>query len=269
LCDDNLHSLWPGFMSDDAVDKLYQSQKRRGQLDTFYREYRNLPISTEDAVFRQEYFKDYSETDTEFSKIKHQLENVVIVDPAKTTKMHSAESALVCIGIDRHSARLYVRDIVLERFYPDELYNELFKMCARHRVRVFGVEVTSLSEFIVQPIKNEMMRRGQMMELIELKARGQIGRKGKGKEDRVAALVPYYRQGYVFHNDTCCKGLEAQLLSFPRSKLWDIMDATAYIVEMLELGGRYFEPPEFEDPEDEYKELYEECEPPIENWRLA
>jgi len=134
---------------------------------------------------------------------------------------------------------------------------------------VFGVEVTSLNEFIVQPIKNEMMKRGQMMELIELKARGQAGRAGKGKEDRIAALVPYYRQGYIFHNEACCGGLEAQLLSFPRSKLWDIMDATAYVVEMLELGNRYFEPPDFEDSEDEYKELYEECEPTTEDWRYA
>ena len=269
LCDNNLKSYWPGFMSDDAVRKLYNSHKRRGQLDVFAREYRNLPVSTEDATFKQEYFKSYSEMDKEFSKIKHQLENVVIVDPAKTTKMHSAESAIVCIGIDRQSARLYVRDVVSRRFYPDELYDEMFKMCARFKVRVFGIEVTSLNEFIVQPVKNEMMKRGQMMELIELKARGQAGRAGKGKEDRIAALVPYYRQGYVYHNETCCVGLEAQLMSFPRSKLWDIMDATAYIVEMLELGGRYFEPPAFEDPEDEYKELHDEAEPIVKDWRYA
>ena len=270
LCDDNLKSNWPGFMSDDKVQKLYDAHKRRGQLDVFYREYRNLPVSTEDATFKQEYFKSYLETDEDFAKIKHQLENVVIVDPAKTVKLHSAESAIVCIGIDRHSARLYVRDVVSRKMYPDELYNEMFQMCARHKVRVFGIEVTSLNEFVTQPVRNEMMKRGQMMELVELKARGGLkGTKGEGKEKRVAALVPYYRQGYVYHNETCCTGLEAQLMSFPRSKLWDIMDATAYIVEMLELGGRYFEPPPFEDPEDEYQELYDEAESIIEDWRYA
>ena len=56
---------------------------------------------------------------------------------------------------------------------------------------------------------------------------------------------------------------------FPRSKLWDIMDGFAYIVEMLELGERYFEPPidEEDDPEAEYKEL--EYEEPVDNWRFA
>ncbi len=90
------------------------------------------------------------------------------------------------------------------------------------------------------------------------------------KELRVKELVPYYRQGYIYHNASCVnmKKLEAQLLMFPRSKLWDIMDAEAYIIEMLELGERYFSPKE--DPQDveaEYKEL--DYEPPIADWRYA
>ena len=87
------------------------------------------------------------------------------------------------------------------------------------------------------------------------------------KEDRIAALVPFYRQGYVFHNRSCCGGLEAQLLSFPRSRLFDIMDALAYIIEMMELGDRYFDPPEEEDVDSEFEEL--EYEPVIQNWRYA
>ena len=55
---------------------------------------------------------------------------------------------------------------------------------------------------------------------------------------------------------------------FPRSKLWDLMDCAAYIIQMLELGERYFSPSE--DPEDaeaEYKEL--EYDEPVGNWRYA
>jgi len=126
--------------------------------------------------------------------------------------------------------------------------------------RAVGVEVTSLNEFIVQPIKNEMSKRGQFFELIELKARGK-------KEERIASLVPYYRQGYIYHNSACCGGLEAQLLGFPRSKMWDIMDAAAYVIEMLELGDRYFDSPEEENSEDEFAEL--EYDAPIQDWRMA
>ena len=62
------------------------------------------------------------------------------------------------------------------------------------------------------------------------------------------------------------KKLEQQLLMFPRSALWDLMDAEAYIIEMLELGERYFSPKE--DPDDiesEFSEL--DYEKPIEAWR--
>ncbi|GAG10249.1 unnamed protein product, partial [marine sediment metagenome] len=131
--------------------------------------------------------------------------------------------------------------------------------------KVLGIEETSLNEFIKQPIKNEMFRRGSFFELIWLKPRG-----GEKKALRVKELVPYYRGGYIYHNASCAviKQLEQQLTMFPRSKLWDLMDCLAYIIQMLEVGERYFSPKDNpEDSEAEYKELdYEE---PISNWRYA
>jgi len=254
ICDDHYHSNWPDFISDAEVRKLRDAHQRRGQLDLFYREYRNIPVSTEDATFKAEYFRYYDETEVDLKNV----ETVIMIDPAKTVKLHSAESAIVAVGIDRASQKLYVRDIVSDKLHPDELYNEAFAMAARLGAKVVGIEVTSLNEFITQPVKNEMYRRGQFFELIELKARGK-------KEDRIAALVPFYRQGFMFHNRQCCGGLEAQLMSFPRSRLWDIMDALAYIVEMMELGDRYFEPPESD--EDEFAELdYDEA---VNDWRYV
>jgi len=126
-----------------------------------------------------------------------------------------------------------------------------------------GIEETSLNEFIKQPIKNEMFKRGRFFELIWLKARG-----GMKKELRIKELVPYYRMGYIYHNASCpvIKKLESQLLMFPRSKLWDLMDCLAYIIEMLELGERYFSPrDDMTDPEAEFREL--EYERPINEWR--
>jgi len=267
LCGPDLKSNWPNFMPDTEVKKLYDAHERRGQLDVFAREYRNLPVSVEDAIFQQSYFKHYSETEDEFMKTKDRVESVVIADPAKTVKMHSAESAVVGVGIDRQSARLYVRDVVSRKMYPDELYNEMFQMLARLNAHVLGVEVTSLEEFIKQPVKNEIIKRGiPIGEPVWLKARGGDSQE-RGKEKRIKELLPYYRQGYVYHNENCCHELEAQLMSFPRSRLWDIMDAFAYIIEMLDLGERYFEGPELDNPEDEYKELYESCDVRTTDWR--
>lgn len=275
-CDDNFHSTAPLFMSDDDIKAEWEEHVAAGQTDVFFRELRNLPISTKDSAFRQEYFHYYNlpperhGTENDLAKLDveiqqdNNIETVVILDPAKTVKIHSAESAIVGIGIDLASAKIFIRDAISEKMYPDEIYDALFGMAQMLGAKVLGIEETSLNEFIKQPIKNEMFRRGSFFELVWLKARG-----GMKKELRVKELVPYYRGGYIYHNASCAgiRKLEQQLLMFPRSKLWDLMDCEAYIIEMLELGERYFSPNDNpDDIESEYKEL--DYERPIENWRL-
>lgn len=281
-CDDNLISADPNFMSNEDVEREWNDHVNAGQTDVFFRELRNLPISTKDSAFQKDYFRYYNlppdkgvgENDIKLSDQDIQqnknIETVVILDPAKTVKIHSAESAIIGIGIDLTSARLYIRDAISEKMYPDEIYDALFGMAQMLGAKVLGIEETSLAEFIKQPIKNEMFRRGSFFELVWLKARGGAEtERGKGKPQRIKELVPYYRGGYIYHNASCAtiKRLEQQLLMFPRSALWDLMDCEAYIIEMLELGERYFSPKENpDDIESEYAEL--EYDKPVENWRL-
>ena len=276
-CDDDFHSTAPIFMSDKDIEREWQEHCDSGQTDVFFRELRNLPISTKDAAFQQSYFHYYSipsenlkngldmaKIDAEIQSDKN-IETVILLDPAKTVKIHSAESAIIGIGIDLNSAKIYVRDAISEKMYPDEIYESMFGMGIRLGAKVLGIEETSLNEFIKQPIKNEMFRRGSFFEIVWLKARG-----GMKKELRVKELVPYYRGGYIYHNAACptIKKLEQQLLMFPRSKLWDLMDCLAYIIEMLELGERYFSPKDNpEDSESEYSDL--DYDPEISNWRYA
>lgn len=267
LCDDNYVSQAPHLISTEELKREVESHRRRGMLDVFYMEYRNLPISKEDATFRQEYFKYYEERELDNAN----LENVIIVDPAKTANMHSADSAIVGIGIDYSHNAIYIRDIVSGKFFPDDLYDEMFAMRRRLNAHVVGIETTGLEEFIKQPITNEMLRRGpaDSFEPVWLKARGGSPDGEKGKIKRIGSLSPYYRQGWIFHNKTNCAKLEAQLLSFPRSGLVDVADATAYVIELLELGQRYFTTPEedLNQIEDEFASL--EYELPLDDWRLV
>jgi len=277
-CDDDFKSTAPEFISDDAIQKEWEQHVAAGQTDVFFRELRNLPVSTKDAAFRSEYFKYYNlpygkilnEGDLPLLDVDVQqnpnIETVILLDPAKTVKIHSAETAIIGIGIDLESAKIFIRSVISEKMYPDEIYASLFGMAQMLNAKVLGIEETSLNEFIKQPIKNEMFRRGRFYEIIWLKARG-----GMKKDLRIKELVPYYRGGYIYHNASCAsiRKLEQQLLMFPRSALWDLMDAEAYLIEMLELGERYFSPPDFDtkDAEAEYKELT--YEKPIDNWRYV
>lgn len=256
ICDDEYNSNAPHFMSSKEVKELADQYRNAGKLDVFYREYRNIPISTEDAAFRAEYFQYYEESSDLFKNPL--IDNVVLCDIARTTNISSADSAIVGVAINYEENKIYVRDIVHGKMHPDEIYDEAINMCQRLGARTLGVEVTGLNEFITYPLRNELIRRAKHVELIELQARGGILEQGKAQ--RVGALVPFYRQGLVYHNEANCQSLEAQLLSYPRSKRWDIMDALAYSIEMLERGQRYMlNAPEdydsIEAVEAEYEEL--------------
>jgi predicted phage terminase large subunit-like protein len=226
-------------------------------------EFRNTVIPG-DAPFQQKFFKYYSDREKKLNG-ERQVESIVIVDPAKTANVSSAYTAIVGLGVDTTNNLIYVRDIINERLHADEIYERAFEMCANLRARVLGVEVTGLNEFITYPFQTWITKKGLNIEFVELKARG--GTKATSKEDRVKALVPFYRRGLILHNSDgdVCSPLEQQLISFPRSKYWDVMDATAYIVEMLELGERFFSPPE--GSADDYGD--DEESEPLGEWRIA
>lgn len=278
ICDDQYKTLAPDFMPQEELDSELESHRNKKIMDVFAMEFMSIPVSKETASFKSEYFRYYDETDKTFQERLPMIENVVIVDPAKTSQMHNAESGLVVWGVDVETNALYLRQALGEHLHPDDLYDKTFQLAQQYQARVVGIEVTGLNEFITYPFKNEMIRRGLNFELLELKARsgkGEFSGLGGGKKGRISALIPFYRQGLVYHNKVGCGGYEAQLLSFPKSKKWDIMDAAAYVVEILEMGLRYFLPKEYEyeneyDIEQEYAILENEYNDPVINdWRIV
>jgi len=262
ICDDEFNTLDPTYMTSEEIRAEYEEHKRQGLEDVFFRERRSIPISTIDRAFKGGYFRYYDEMG-DYLKIgdekisEKEMVNVIIADPAKTSKLESADSAIVCVGVHRSSQKLFVRQVRSGKFTPSDFYDNLFEMVNWFRAPIFGVEVTGLEDFISQPIRNIMQMKGIISTFLELKARQ--GHAEKGKVLRIRELVPYYERGLIFHNKPQTQKLETQLLSFPRSKYWDVMDALAYINQIIdrEEGRLLFEPMDFEpDPdESEFDEL--------------
>jgi hypothetical protein len=108
-------------------------------------------------------------------------------------------------------------------------------MARRHGAHVIGIEVTSLEDHIMYPIKNEMIRRGLHFEFLELRARG-------SKEERTRlSLLPLYRRKLVYHNARIAHKIEMSLLSFPKCSEWDVIDAASYLAPALEIGEKYLQ----------------------------
>lgn len=265
ICDDNLHSNWQEALSDSDIAELWEDHVRQNIEDSFLRELRGIAVPRGHGSFKSTYFKYYNEVDENLNNNKN-IESVILVDPAKTAKMESADSAVVGVGVNMESNAIFFRDCINGKLFPDQLMDAAFSMAERLGARVIGVETTGLENYILYPFENENVRRGHHFEILPLKA-GRGKDRGEGKARRVGALLTFYRQGLVYHNRSCCQVLESQLLAFPKSRLWDVMDAFSYIIELLDTGFRFMLPEleeSSDDIEEEYKDVVESTEPMLE-----
>lgn len=265
VCDDDYKTNDPVFAPQIRLDKEINRHREQGTLDLFARERMSVPVSKEDAAFKPDMFQYYDETDEKFIERLPYIRNIVIVDPAKTAKMHSKESGIFVWGIDVETNALYQREARGEKHHPDTLITDAFGTALRYKAHIIAVEQTGLNEYITFPFENEAHRRGHNFQFIWLNAKagkGEFSGIGGGKKGRVAGLIPFYRQGLVFHNRANCGRYEQQLLYYPKSKLWDIMDAGAYVVVILDEYHMFFMPvtqiTEGEGLESEYKQLESE-----------
>jgi len=279
ICDDHFQSNAPSFMSEQDCRALYQQFKKDQQLDTWYREYRNNPSPVgDDAPFHPKNYRYYDESSHNIN-LDPNVETVVIVDPSRTANFTSAPTGIVGVGLDMTKNRIYVRDCIDRRMHYEEMFDAIAGMIQHLDARVLAVEVTGLHEFITHPLKTFLSERGIQVEFVELHARQGVSE--KGKVARVRSLVPFYRQGLVYHNGNKCDVLEQQFASFPNAKNWSLMDPLGYVVELLEKGERYLSFPGSEDVktasdvEAEFRELeymYEdapyESTMPLDNFRL-
>lgn len=264
VCDDSYNSLVPDFIPTKFIKDKVEWYREMGKMDIFAREFMCTPTAKETAVFKPESFRYYEETDPSFCERLPYIRNVVLVDPARTTNITSAETGFVCWGIDVYTNALYLREATGMKLHIHQIYDKAFQMCKTYNAYILGVESHGLHEFIMQPFRDEMIRRGEHYELVDLKPRrgkstGVKGEEG-GKASRVGAMGSLYDRGVVFHNKTNCLRYETQLLAFPRPKLWDIIDVASYILQIQDEYAIYFTYDGKEKDEYEYDGEYDDME---------
>lgn len=263
ICDDNYNSKWPEFMTTEQIKALADSYRQKDQLDIFYREYRNIPIALEQQGIRPEYIKYYDgeKTELELSNDKG-IDTLIMFDPARTLDKGSAKTAIMGVAVEHRTDKWYIRDIINERLYPDQVYDAVFDMARRLNATVLAPEITGLHEYIMQPLRNEMIKRGCFYPIVELNPR-----EGKASKKRSGQLVPRYRQGLIYHNSNVCGSLETHLYQWPRPAMWDEIDCLSGVPFALEKGDKWFESAAT-NPDEEYDEL--EYEPALpDDWRRS
>ena len=138
------------------------------------------------------------------------------IDPARTT--HASSSMTGWAVWSWVGNRLIVWDGGAELWAPDAIINHIFWLAAEYHPVVIGVERDGLEEFILQPLRHEQLRRGQLIPVAGYRA-------PRGKLSFIAGLQPFLAAGEI----TFAKDIPAikQFLSFPTGKI-DFPNALAY-----------------------------------------
>lgn len=208
---------WPERKSLEQLDKLEKSFRELGDINAFEREYMCNAVAEETKRFKEEHMR------AEPIPRTYQA-TYAIYDPARTTNELSAHTGQVVVSWS--SNRIIIWESGGYYWKPDEIVNDLFRVNEKYNPIHIGVEENGLHEFIMQPIRQESMRRGTPLPIKALRA-------PKGKLNFIQGLQPFFVAGEVIFVPTKEDHAEAikQLKSFPSGKI-DIPNALAYILKM-------------------------------------
>lgn len=141
-------------------------------------------------------------------------------DPARTVKTTSATTGWACWSWIAN--KLIVWDGGAESWRPDEMIAHMFKLDEEFAPVQIGVEETGLNEWIMQPLRQEQIKRAYLIPVEPLNA-------PKGKLKFIESLQPFFNAGeVVFARDIAAR---AQFLSYPTGKI-DFPNALAYALKM-------------------------------------
>jgi hypothetical protein len=206
-------ATWPARYPLAWIDARRQEFDAAGMAHAYAQEYLCVPEDEASKVFTASMLRIEP-------GIRSWEATFAFYDPARTVKATSATTGWACwswIG-----NRLIVWDGGAEAWAPDRLIEHIFQLDAEYHPVVIGVERDGLEEFILQPLRQEQLRRGVLIPVTGYRA-------PKGKLSFIAALQPFLNAGEI----TFAKDLPAlkQFLSFPTGKI-DFPNALAYALLM-------------------------------------
>jgi hypothetical protein len=205
---------WPSRYSLDWIDTKRKELFEEGLEHDFMREYMCVAEDQSQKVFTPDMFV-----------VEHHVHTwqptYAFYDPARSVNKQSATTGWAVwswVG-----DKMLVWDGGAELWRPDQIRDHMFELDDQYHPIMIGVEEDGLNEFLMQPIRHEMLRRSTIMPVVPMKA-------PRGKHDFIRALQPYFRGGHIrFVRDLPV--LRAQFLSYPTGRI-DGPNALAYALRM-------------------------------------
>ena len=231
--------LWPEMKTAEQFRMLKDDYVRQGLADIYSQEMLNIPLDISDTFFKK--------ADFVAMKPEEQKKNLVYYatcDLAVSQSQRADYSAFVVGGMDE-DGKLYCKHVIKERMDALEIVDTILMIQKIYKPVLFGLEQGTIQKAIGPYLNEEMLKRGEFINIVLLKPSGDKLTRARSIQARMrSGACRFDKEADWYQN------FEDELLRFPRDKHDDQVDAWAYLGLMLD--RMWDAPTEKELEEEEY-----------------
>jgi hypothetical protein len=184
--------------------------------------YQGNPVLTENQEFKPGWFRPIDEQTVDMMNCRRFL----TVDSAMSKKTQADFTGFCDNRIN--SENFWHLSAWGAKLGPEELVDTLFTLHAKYKYEKIGLETTTYTQGLKPYLDSEQRKRNVFLPIVEL-THG-----GTAKEIRIRGLIPHYATRSVFHITGRCRELEDQMATFPVGSHDDVLDATAYQLQLVD-----------------------------------
>jgi len=220
--DPQAQSLWDTRYPMEWIRNLRDQMSSEGMLREFMQEYMLVPTGA--------HGKPFDETMLRFQDVAPTMyaPKIVIMDPARTVEVKKSDQT-GHVTVSRVGTRIYVHQSGGEYWQPDEIINGAFAMSKRHDDAEVAIEKNSLDDWLLQPMRAEMLKTGKSLKLRTLNAP-----QDRDKAAFIMGLRPFFLAGDIIlvGGRAAHQQLVSQIVNFPSGKR-DVLNALAYALKVF------------------------------------
>jgi hypothetical protein len=210
--------LWPERYGTEALTEIKEAI---GPYD-WNALYQGNPVPTGSQELKLEWIRKISEVELDQKNTR----NFLTIDTAMSKKTEADFTGFCDNSVDREN--FWHLKAWRMKLSPEELVDNLFSLYGKRKYEKIGIEKTAYLEGLRPYIEMEQRKRNTFLPIVELK------HNQTAKEVRIRGLIPVYASKTIFHVEGRCKALEEEMMSFPVGVHDDVLDATAYQLQIIE-----------------------------------
>lgn len=250
----------PIFPEEFTLEKLEGFRKRLGGY-LYSCQYLNDPAAPENADFHETDLRYYNLTEKRQNNItdtyvEHevvdgvvlkdtkisQLSKCIVTDPNHSGAQGRCRHSIVVVGLSAEGY-YYLLDCWAAAVNTDTYIAKIYELADKWGLSKLGIETVAAQKYLAYHINFRNRLEGRNLRLVELK--GEVdapdGTITRNKEFRIRNVLSPIFESNRFYSMRKFMDFRGEYTTFPRGKFCDILDALAYVPQMLRLPQSWME----------------------------